>query len=128
MRAPTDAEKQLEPTLSIAVEKNEIYLGELLPIQVIISTSPRTKEIASNVFPDVESDGFIMQPLNRHFQARQDAAGRRLSFFEGHCEALKAGDPFMCNLDIKEASMHGCRARWGCTRRVYGNAIKQFPW
>lgn len=92
VRAPTDAEKQLEPTLSIAVEKNEIYLGELLPIQVIISTSPRTKEIASNVFPEVESDGFIMQPLNRHFQARQDAAGRRLSFFEGHCEALKAGD------------------------------------
>jgi len=92
VRPPTQAEVALEPTFSIAVGKNEIYLGEILPLQLIVSTSSLTREEPSNAFPEVESDGFVMQPLRGIYREGRDDDGRNRFYFEGNCEALKAGD------------------------------------
>ena len=92
VRPQTEAEKRMAPELELAVGKTEIYLGEMLPLRVIFSTSPSTDPEFHNGSPEVESNGFVMQPLNGIMRARPDENGRERHYFEGACEALRAGD------------------------------------
>jgi hypothetical protein len=92
VRALTEAEKSLEPEFAIQIEKKEIFLGEMLPLKLVISTSQGTSPQFQNVTPEVESNGFVMQPLRGIFRAGVDAEGNERHFFEGTCEALRAGE------------------------------------
>jgi hypothetical protein len=92
VRAMTDVEKSVAPEFTIEIEDDEIYLGEMLPLRLVITTSPGTSPEFHNVAPEIESNGFVMQPLRGLFRADSDAAGNDRHFFEGTCEALRAGD------------------------------------
>ncbi|MCP5115402.1 MAG: hypothetical protein GY953_31630, partial [bacterium] len=65
---------------------------EMLPVRVIFSTNPNTDPEFHNGTPAVESNGFVMQPLNGIIRGRPDENGRIRHYFEGACEALRAGD------------------------------------
>ncbi|MFT5856175.1 MAG: hypothetical protein ACI8XO_003428, partial [Verrucomicrobiales bacterium] len=73
--------------------KSEIFVGEILPIQLVIASNPRTglRQIY-NGGPEVESNGFVMQPMSSLSSARDpDANGNDLYFFSGSCEPLRSG-------------------------------------
>ena len=43
VRPQTQAEKALEPTMELIVEKDEVYVGEMLPLQVLFGLSTKSE-------------------------------------------------------------------------------------